>query len=221
MSIPFLLAFSVSQGAEHVDFTKNVLPVLQRHCFECHGPDVQEGGLRFDDRTEFLAGGYSGPAVVSGKPSESELLRRVSLDRLNDDAMPPVGPGLSDREVIILRQWIQQGGELPDTIPQQKHWAYVPPVRQSPPAVGMQDTKIIDPTIDGWIVASHMNEDLQFAPVAKKSQLIRRLAFDVTGLPPSPEVVAAFEADDRDDAYESLVDEFLQSKEFGVRWARM
>ena len=61
-------------------------------------PDVQEGGLRFDDRNEFLAGGYSGPAIISGKPSESELLRRVSLDRLHDDAMPPVGPGLSDRE---------------------------------------------------------------------------------------------------------------------------
>jgi hypothetical protein len=80
---------------------------------------------------------------------------------------------------------------------------------------------IIDPTIDGWIVAAHTDKDLQFAPVAKKSQLIRRLAFDVTGLPPSPEVVAAFETDDRDDAYESLVDELLQSDEFGVRWARM
>ena len=124
---PLLLAFSVIQihGAEHVGFTKDVLPILQRHCFECHGPDVQEGGLRFDDRTEFLAGGYSGPAIISGKPSASELLRRVSLDRLHDDAMPPVGPGISGREEIILRRWIQQGGELPDTIPQQKHWAYV------------------------------------------------------------------------------------------------
>ena len=171
-------------------------------------------------RNKFLAGGYSGPAIISGKPRESELLRRVSLDRLHDDAMPPVGPGLSGREEIVLRRWIQQGGELPDAISQQKHWAYVPPVRQSPPAAGSQDLSI-DPTIDGWIVASHMNEDLQFAPVAKKSQLIRRLAFDVTGLPPSAEAVAAFEADDRDDAYEILVDEFLQSDEFGVRWARM
>lgn len=217
--IPFLLVFSVSQGTEHVDFTKEILPVLQRHCFECHGPGVQEGGLRFDDQNEFLAGGYSGPAIISGKPSESELLRRVSLDRLHDDAMPPVGPGLSDREVIMLRQWIQQGGELPDTIPQQKHWAYVAPVRQSPPAVDLQDAKIIDPTIDGWILAAHSVKGLQFAPVAKKSQLIRRLAFDVTGLPPSPEVVAGFKW--RDDGYESLVDEFLQSEEFGVRWARM
>ncbi len=221
LSIPLLLACSVSQGAAPVDFTKDVLPVLQRHCFECHGPGVQEGGLRFDDRNEFLAGGYSGPAVVSGKPSESELLRRVSLNRLHDDAMPPVGPGLSDREVIILRRWIDQGGVLPDTIPQQKHWAYVPPVRHSPPAVGSQRESIIDSTIDGWIVAAQMNEDLQFAPVTKRSQLIRRLSFDVTGLPPSPDAVAAFEADDRDDAYEILVDELLQSDEFGVRWARM
>ncbi|MBT4886460.1 MAG: DUF1553 domain-containing protein [Planctomycetaceae bacterium] len=221
LSIPFLLAFSVSQGAEHVDFTKNVLPVLQRHCFECHGPDVQEGGLRFDDRNEFLSGGYSGPAINSNKPRESELLRRVSLDRLHDDAMPPVGPGLSGREEIILLQWIQQGGELPETIPRQKHWAYVPPVRHSSPSAGSQDLSIIDPTIDGWIVAAHKDEGLQFAPLAKKSQLIRRLAFDVTGLPPSPEVVAAFEADGRDDAYKNLVDELLQSEEFGVRWARM
>ncbi|MGI9453361.1 MAG: PSD1 and planctomycete cytochrome C domain-containing protein [Pirellulales bacterium] len=221
LSIPLLLACSVSQGAEHVDFTKDILPVLQRHCFECHGPGVQEGGLRFDDRNEFLSGGYSGPAIISNKPRESELLRRVSLDRLHDDAMPPVGPGLSDREEIILRQWIQQGGDLPDTIPRQKHWAYVPPVRHSSPSAGSQDLSIIDPTIDGWIVAAHKDEGLQFAPVAKKSQLIRRLAFDVTGLPPSPEVVAAFEADDRDDAYKNLVDELLQSEEFGVRWARM
>jgi hypothetical protein len=221
LSIPFLFAFSVSQGAEHVDFTKDILPILQRHCFECHGPGVQEGGLRFDDRDEFLSGGYSGPAIISNKPRESELLRRVSLDRLHDDAMPPVGPGLSDREEIILRQWIQQGCELPDTIPRQKHWAYVPPVRHSSPSAGSQDLSIIDPTIDGWIVAAHKDEGLQFAPVAKKSQLIRRLAFDVTGLPPSPEVVAAFEADDRDDAYKNLVDELLQSEEFGVRWARM
>ncbi|MBT6643752.1 MAG: DUF1553 domain-containing protein [Planctomycetaceae bacterium] len=221
LSIPFLFAFSVSQGAEHVDFTKDILPILQRHCFECHGPGVQEGGLRFDDRDEFLSGGYSGPAIISNKPRESELLRRVSLDRLHDDAMPPVGPGLSDREEIILLQWIQQGGELPDTIPRQKHWAYVPPVRHSSPSAGSQDLSIIDPTIDGWIVAAHKDEGLQFAPLAKKSQLIRRLAFDVTGLPPSPEVVAAFEADDRDDAYKNLVEEFLQSEEFGVRWARM
>ncbi|MGI9446541.1 MAG: PSD1 and planctomycete cytochrome C domain-containing protein [Pirellulales bacterium] len=219
--IPFLLLFSVSRGAEHADFTKDVLPVLQRHCFECHGAGVQEGDLRFDDRDDFLSGGYSGPAVVSGKPSESELLRRVSLDRLHEDAMPPVGPGLSGREVSILRQWIQQGGELPDTIPQQKHWAYVAPVRHAPPVDSSQDVRVIDPTIDGWIVAAHKDEGLQFAPVAKKSQLIRRLSFDVTGLPPSAEAVAAFEADDRDDAYESLVDKFLQSDEFGVRWARM
>ena len=92
-AFPLLLAFSVTQGAEHVGFTKDVLPVLQRHCFECHGPDVQEGDLRFDDRNEFLAGGYSGPAIISGKPRESELLRRVSLDRLHDDAMPPRGAG--------------------------------------------------------------------------------------------------------------------------------
>ena len=65
--------------------------------------------------------------------------------------MPPVGPGLSGREVSILRQWIQQGGELPDTIPQQKHWAYVPPVRHAPPADSSQDVRVIDPTIDGWI----------------------------------------------------------------------
>ena len=220
-SIAFLFVFSVSQGAENVDFTKNVLPVLRRHCFECHGSDVQEGGLRFDDRNEFLTGGDSGPAILSGKPRESELLRRVSLNRLHDDAMPPVGPGLSSREKMMLRRWIQQGGELPDEIPQQKHWAYVPPVRHFPPAVDSQDVLITDPTIDGWIVAAHTTKDLQFAPVAKKNQLIRRLSFDLTGLPPSVEAVAAFEADDRDDAYEILVDELLQSDEFGVRWGRM
>ena len=221
LAVLFISAYSVCQGAKHADFTKDVLPVLRRHCFECHGPQVQEGGLRFDDRNEFFAGGYSGPAMIAGKPSESELLRRVSLDRLHDDAMPPVGPGLSAREEIVLRRWIQQGGELPDVIPQQKHWAYIPPVKHSPPVGVSPEISIIDSTIDGWVAAAHMEKDLQFSAAAKRSQLIRRLSFDVTGLPPSPEAVAAFESDARENAYEILVDEYLRSKEFGVRWARM
>jgi hypothetical protein len=221
LAVLFISAYSVCQGAKHADFTKDVLPVLRRHCFECHGPQVQEGGLRFDDRNEFFAGGYSGPAMIAGKPSESELLRRVSLDRLHDDAMPPVGPGLSAREEIVLRRWIQQGGKLPDVIPQQKHWAYIPPVKHSPPVGVSPEISIIDSTIDGWVAAAHMEKDLQFSAAAKRSQLIRRLSFDVTGLPPSPEAVAAFESDARENAYEILVDEYLRSKEFGVRWARM
>ena len=192
LAVLFISAYSVCQGAKHADFTKDVLPVLRRHCFECHGPQVQEGGLRFDDRNEFFAGGYSGPAMIAGKPSESELLRRVSLNRLHDDAMPPVGPGLSAREGAVLRSWITQGAELPQDIPQQKHWAYIPPVKHSPPVGVSPEISIIETTIDSWVAAAHMEKDLQFSVAAKRSQLIRRLSFDVTGLPPSPEAVAAF-----------------------------
>ncbi|NBP81868.1 hypothetical protein EBU58_14375, partial [bacterium] len=89
------------------------MPVLRRHCFECHGPHAQEGDLRFDDRAAALTGGYSGPAFVPGKPGESELLRRVMLPRDDDEAMPPRGPGLAPSEQKHLEQWIAQGAVWP------------------------------------------------------------------------------------------------------------
>jgi hypothetical protein len=198
-----------------VDFTRDVLPVLRRHCFECHGNGKQEGGLRFDERAAAVVGGDSGPVFEPGKPDASEIVRRVSLPRIDGEAMPPQGAGLSPREIAALRQWIAAGADWPETLPAAVHWAYVAPARQEPPA------GFADASIDSFVAAAHAREGLSFAAAADRAVLARRLAFDLTGLPPQPDDVAAFVADQSPGADDRYVDRLLASEEFGVRWARM
>ena len=204
-----------------VDFAADVLPVLQRHCFECHGSRAQEGGLRFDDPAAAINGGDAGPVIAPGEPAGSELYRRIRLARSDDEAMPPRGPGLTAAEQAVIRRWIAEGAEWPDDFVAEKHWAYVPPVRQLAPLAAAHDKVLSDPVIDGWVAAAHDREGLSFAPPAERERLLRRVSFDLTGLPPSLEERAAFLAEPDADAYERLVDRLLGSDEFGVRWARM
>lgn len=204
-----------------VDFAADVLPVLQRHCFECHGSRAQEGGLRFDDPAAAINGGDAGPVIAPGEPAGSELYRRIRLARSDDEAMPPRGPGLTAAEQAVIRRWIAEGAEWPDDFVAEKHWAYVPPVRQLAPLAAAHDKVLSDPVIDGWVAAAHDREGLSFAPPAERERLLRRVSFDLTGLPPSLEEQAAFLAEPDADAYERLVDRLLGSDEFGVRWARM
>ncbi len=223
---PALTAAATEQPAsaeahDRLDFAGDVLPVLRRHCFECHGPHAQEGDLRFDDRAAALTGGYSGPAFVSGKPGESELLRRVMLPRDDDEAMPPRGPGLAPSEQKRLEQWIAQGAVWPDDVKLEKHWAYRSPVFKQPPELPVGNGPIGDELIDGWVASAHAREALGFAAAAGRSMLLRRVSLDLTGLPPSPAERDRFLADSRPDAYERLVDRLLASEAFGVRWARM
>ena len=204
-----------------VGFAADVLPILQRHCFECHGPRAQEGGLRFDDRTAAMKGGDAGPVVEPGEPSRSELSRRIGLARSDDEAMPPRGPGLTAAEQAVVRRWIAEGADWPEDLSVGTHWAYTLPLRQAAPTAGVHDQLLSDPMIDGWVAAAHTREGLSFAPPAERERLLRRVSFDLTGLPPSLEERAAFLADRDADAYERLVDRLLDSDEFGVRWARM
>ncbi len=190
--------------------------ILRRHCLECHGAAKQEGGLRLDGGGAAIASGDSGPAVIAGHPTQSELLRRVHLSRDESDAMPPLGPGLNAEELASLAAWIAAGAAWPEDA-DRPHWAYVPPVLQQPPSLGEGTPSLID----GWIAAGHAEHGLQFAPQAAPPALVRRLSFDLTGLPPDPDVVSAFTAEPTAQAYERLVDTFLESEEFGVRWARM
>ena len=204
-----------------VGFAADVLPILQRHCFECHGPRAQEGGLRLDDRTAAMKGGDTGPVVAPGEPSRSELSRRIGLARVDDEAMPPRGPGLTAAEQAVIRRWITEGADWPEDLSVGTHWAYAPPLRQAVPPTVAHDQLLSDPVIDGWVAAAHAREGLSFAPPAERERLLRRVSFDLTGLPPSLEERAAFLADRDSDAYERLVDRLLGSDEFGVRWARM
>ncbi len=196
-----------------IDYARDVKPILARRCIHCHGPSDAEGGLRLHTRESAVAQLESGVhAIVSGQPEASELIERIASD---DEfmRMPPEGEPLTDDEVATLRQWIAEGA------PYAEHWAFVPRTRPDLPAVE-NDTWPRNP-IDHFILARLEAANLQPNPPADKRALVRRLYFDVTGLPPTPEEVEAFVADPSSEAYERLVDELLDSPHYGERWGRL
>jgi mono/diheme cytochrome c family protein len=215
-----LLAICLSSPALAAgpDFAREVYPVLQRHCFECHGPKKQEGDLRLDERAAFLAGGASGPTVTAADPDESELLRRVLLPAGDDEHMPANGRTLTEAEVAALRRWIEAGAIWPEEFTAGAHWAYLPPVRPMPPEVS-QSEWVRNP-IDRFVLARLEAEGLKPSAEADGYTLCRRVHLDLTGLPPTPEEVEAFVNDPSPDAYEKLVDRLLASPAFGEKWAR-
>ena len=207
--------------AAAVDFSKQVLPVLQRACFECHGPEVQKADLRLDSKALAFTTGEHAPVITPGKPDTSELLRRISLPRSDKQAMPRRGAPLSAAEIDSLRTWIAEGAVWPDEVTTATHWAYVKPVKPSLPVV--KNTAWPRNDLDRFVLARLEKEGLTPATPAEPAVLARRLYLALIGLPPTPEQITAFEsaaAKDPPTAIESLVDELLDSPEFGVRWAR-
>lgn len=200
---------------EQVDFNFHIKPILVQKCFLCHGPDPssREADLRldvFEGATATLESGQS--AIVPGKPGKSELLKRIS----HSDAemrMPPaeMNQELTAREIALLRQWIADGAIY------EPHWAFVPPSADDIDDDGTQSTT---KGIDALISVKLQEQGLSPSEKADKESLIRRLSVVLTGLPPSMEQLEAFVADDRDDAYECLVDTYLGSQAYGERWAR-
>ncbi|HVA46798.1 MAG TPA: PSD1 and planctomycete cytochrome C domain-containing protein [Pirellulales bacterium] len=201
-----------------VDFARDVYPIFERSCLECHGPRRQEGDLRLDVCESALAGGGSGAVILAGKPDESELLRRVMLPEGHDDIMPARGKPLTPRQIETLRAWIESGAVWPAQLEHVAHWAYVPPVRPARPKVA--ESAWCRNAIDDFVLARLKSEHLPHSPDADRTALIRRVSLDLIGLPPSPADVDAFVADASDDAYEKLVDRLLASPQFGERWAR-
>lgn len=198
-------------------FTSDVAPILKRRCAGCHGAGMQSNGLRVDNGASILQGGYSGPAVVPGKPAESKLLARVkSLEK--EMMMPPAGPRLSAAEIGIIEKWVESGAKVPagaaavSVRRPSTHWAFQPVKKPAVPAG-------VSP-IDFFIRARLEKESLQPSPEADRHTLIRRVKLDLLGLAPTPEEVAAFVADTRPDAYERVIDKFLASPHYGERWAR-
>ncbi len=209
------------------DFVKDVRPILRRVCFECHGAEKHEGGLRLDQRDAALRGVDSGRVLIAGRPDESELLRRVSLPRGHEEAMPLRGKPLSAREIKVLRDWIASGANWPENSESATHWAYVKPVRPAVPKLTpdlksqISDLKFqVHNPIDAFVVARLVSEGMSQSPDADRATLARRLSLDLIGLPPSPAEVEAFVNDTAPNAYEKLVDRLLRSDEFGVKWAR-
>ena len=218
----FLIGFGIlsagSASAAPVDFGRDVLPVLKAHCFDCHGPDKQRGGLRLDSRPAALGGGDTGPSLVPGKPTASELIRRLNLAADNPGAMPPLGDRVPPDAIASLSRWIADGAVWPADANSATHWAYQAPQRPVPPKVKSTDWP--RSPIDRFVLARLEAENLSPSPEADRATLIRRVSLDLIGLPPSPAEVEAFEADNSPDAYSKLVDQLLASPQFGVRWAR-
>jgi hypothetical protein len=197
------------------DFNRDVRPILSRHCFACHGPDEHDrrGGLRLDDRDAAISELESGArAIVPGRPDESELVSRIH-ETDPDVVMPPPATNhvLTAAQKEILARWIAAGATYAP------HWAYVPPVAHAQPAVKRGQWSAN--WIDDFVLSGLEAEGLEPAADADRLTLLRRVTFDLTGLPPSPEEAAAFLADASDDAYAAVVDRLLASPRHAERMA--
>ena len=215
-------ATTPAQGADGasrtVDFSHDVFPLLKRSCFECHGPQRVEGGLRLDRREDALRGGDSGPTFEAGHAERSELVRRVTLAQDDDEIMPARGAPLSAAETRVLRDWINQGAAWPAVVHESRHWAYVKPTRGALPEV-KNPAWCLNP-IDRFVLARLEAETLQPSPEAERAVLLRRVTLDLIGLPPTPQELDQFLADTSPQAYERAVERLLARPEFGERWAR-
>jgi mono/diheme cytochrome c family protein/cytochrome c553 len=213
-------------------FEKRIRPLLADNCSQCHGPEKQRGGLVLTSRGGALKGGDRGPAVVPGKPDESRLIRAVRYADA-DLRMPPKGK-LTEAQIADLVAWVAIGAPGPedggaghevvkpsdnyDLAERRRHWAYQPVRPVPPPAV--RNAAWCTSPIDAIILEKLQAAGLTPAPPADRRTLIRRLTFDLTGLPPTPHEVDAWLADTAPDAYERLVDRLLASPRYGERWAR-
>ncbi|MCA8998489.1 MAG: PSD1 domain-containing protein [Planctomycetaceae bacterium] len=218
--IAFLNLLVHSANGE-VDFVKQIQPILRERCYECHGPETREAGLRLDQRDSALAGGDSGQVISPGEPDESLLIKLVAGDD-PDRVMPPDGENLSAEQVSIIREWVAAGAPWPDDVDPEversTHWSFQP--IQKPSAPEVLHSKFVASDIDRFVISRLEGKGLVPSPEADRNTLIKRLYYDLLGLTPTPEAVDRFIQDDHPDAYERLVDELLESPHFGERWGR-
>ena len=212
----------VTPVSRTVDFETDVLPILNKRCNECHGQEDPEGGFRILSRRSLLRGGESGePATVPSHSADSFLIKVVSgLDPHLQ--MPPEGPRLTDSQIAVLRAWIDQGLNMPasdadDDLTQSDHWSYQP---ISMPKIPDIDDDFAATAIDAFVLRALKKQQLVHSSRAAKRILIRRLFLIMLGLPPIPEQVAKFVDDESPDAWRNLVEDVLDSPQYGERWAR-
>jgi hypothetical protein len=222
-----LLGAAAADDTSSFSFESQVRPILKTHCFHCHGENADgklKGKLDVRLRRFLIKGGRSGPAIVPGKRGESLLYQN-----LEKGEMPPeeVAKRPTKQEIETIGRWIDLGAptarEEPETVsagptPEElAFWSFKPIQRQEPP---QNDSSRVRTPIDRFLLAALARRRLTFSPDAEKITLIRRATMDLTGLPPRPDDVAAFLADDAPDAYERLVDRLLSSPAYGERWGR-
>jgi hypothetical protein len=224
-----LLVVANPAAADEINFELQIRPLLTKHCGSCHGAEIQKSGLRLDAKSFALRGGDGGAVIHPGKPENSSLIERItSADP--GLRMPPEGPALPASEIELLRRWIANGAVWPETDydrsatvdPRQQHWAWQPIKTTQPPTdvVSSNAPTAAITEIDRFILAELSKHQLDLSEPADRRTLIRRLSFDLLGLPPTPEQIQTFVADSDPRAYEKLVDTFLASPHYGERWAR-
>ncbi len=220
------------QSTEDQQFEANVRPILATHCYDCHTVDTPPGMLRLDSREGMLKGGKSGPAIIPGDADESRLIKAIR-HASGVIPMPMQRPKLSDAEIVTLAQWIQRGARWPPasaatpapvtvdkpiTAAQRAFWSFSPLAAHAAPAV--TDTTWPKTDIDRFVLARLEREGLKPVRSASRRTLVRRATLDLTGLPPTPEEIEAFEKDTSPEAFERVVDRLLSSPRYGEHWGR-
>jgi mono/diheme cytochrome c family protein len=203
-----------------VDFARDIQPILKASCLKCHGPEKPKGQFRLDVKALAMKGGVNGKDIVPGASKDS-LLVKLLLAADDEERMPQKSPALSKEKIGLVRRWIDQGAAWPDAAGDAKtetHWAYVRPVRRDAPAV--KNATWVRTPVDAFVLARLEKEGIAPSPEADRPTLIKRLSYDLLGLPPTPDEVDAFAGDVAPDAVGKLVDRLLASPHFGERWGR-
>ncbi|WP_240772738.1 PSD1 and planctomycete cytochrome C domain-containing protein [Phragmitibacter flavus] len=223
-----VLGVDDAQRAAIKFFETDVRPILVNRCYDCHGESKQKGGLRADHIGYLKAGGDTGPALVPGKPEESTLMEAVHYK--NEDFQMPPKEKLPDAEIAVLEKWIKMGAPWPDndakkvtlteggfTEEQRNYWFFKPVAKVLPPKAGGEWVRN---KLDHFIAEKHAEFKLSPAPEAGRHELVRRVYFDLHGLPPTKQQIDAFVNDTDPKSYEKLVDQLLASPRYGERWAQ-
>lgn len=233
LHVATFLVLGSSASSATIDFNGDIEPIFKQRCYSCHASQQQMSGLRLDQRDAALRGGYSGPVILPGQSAASELFKRITSDKPGI-RMPATGAPLTAEQVALVRTWIDEGANWPETTAsaptatklaslapladQSKHWSFREIRRVEPPAV--QDRAWPRNAIDNFVLARLEAEGIRPSDRAARTVLLRRLSLDLTGLPPTPEEVQEFLADNRADAYEREVNRLLASPHYGEKWSR-
>ncbi|MEI6714236.1 MAG: DUF1553 domain-containing protein [Verrucomicrobiota bacterium] len=221
LSLPLLLPAETNTTAtpspEGEIFNAKIRPLLEKHCVECHGAKKQKGELRLDAKPFAFKGGHDGTAIVPGDTTKSLLFKRV-VSKDDDERMPPEGDSLPPEQIALIKEWIEKGAVWPEnesdklaTVDNRlQHWSVLP----------VKTSSDSNASIDSFITAKLSEKGLILSPEADRRSLLRRLSFDLLGLPPSPEQVDDFVHSKDPEAYSKLVDQMLASPHYGERWAR-
>lgn len=198
-----------------IGYFESIKPLFAIHCLNCHDSEKQKGGLRLDISKGALEGGNSGsPAIVPGASGQSELIRRITSND-PDEKMPPKGTRFTEKEVALIRRWIDEGAKWPD---RDEYWAFLPP--REPVLPALSGSAVSGNPVDRFINARLETAKIAPVPPADPRTLLRRVYADLLGIPPSPEEAELFLRDPSPGAYEKLIDRLLSDSRYGERWAR-